>query len=69
MQLRTAAYALCLYCAACGGCRSAQTAPAQDAPPTSSSQLAPVTESPKFLFESPSTFFSKPTSDDLLLHR
>jgi hypothetical protein len=68
MQLRAAAYAFCLCCAACAGCHSAQTAPAPDAP-TSPSQLATVTETPKFVFQSPSTFFNKPTSDDLMQQR
>jgi hypothetical protein len=69
MQLRTAVYTVCLYCAACVGCHSAQTTPAQDTPPPPSSQAAAVTETPKFLFQSPSTFFNKPSGDDLMLQR
>jgi hypothetical protein len=69
MQLRTAAYAVCLCCAACAGCHSAQTAPAQDATPTLPSQLATFTESPKFIFQNTPTFFNKPTSDDLVQQR
>jgi hypothetical protein len=70
MILRTAACALFLAWAACTGCEHAQTTTApQTAPPSVASQIAPVVESPKFVLESPATFFTKPTSDDLMQQR
>jgi hypothetical protein len=70
MTLRTAACAVCLAWAACTGCEHAQTTPtAQTSQPTLASRLAPVEESPKFVLESPGSFFSKHTSDDLMQQR
>ncbi len=70
MTLRTAACAFCLVWGACAGCHQAQTTPpAQTDSPSLASRMAPVAESPKFVLESPATFFTKPTADDLLRER
>ena len=76
MALRAAAFAWVISWVCCVGCRQAQTAqqpqnppPAQSPPQSLSSQMTPVAESPKFILESPNTFFTKPTSDDLMRGR
>jgi hypothetical protein len=67
MTLRAVACAFFVPWVVCAGCHQAPKAPPpQEAAPPASAQLAPVVESPKFVLESPTTFFTKPTSDDLL---